>query len=86
MRAAASLQPFPRVGFVVPRYAHGAVDRNLVKRRLREIIRLTVLPTLPPVDLVIRSFPSAYRKTQAELATELAAALPKLLRQLPGSS
>ena len=70
----------------MPRYAQSAVDRNRVKRRLREIVRLTLLPTLPPLDVVIRSFPGAYRKTQAELATELAAAVPKLLRQLPAST
>jgi len=83
VRAAASLQPFPRVGFVVPRYGQSAVDRNRVKRRLREITRLALLPTLPSVDLVIRSFPGAYRRTQAELAAELEGAVATLLRRLP---
>lgn len=70
------------MGFVVPRYAQSAVDRNRVKRRLREIVRLTLLPTLPPVDVVIRSFPGAYRRTQAELAEELLGAVATLLRRM----
>jgi ribonuclease P protein component len=44
----------------VPKYSHSAVDRNRVKRRLREIVRLDVLHTLPNVDLVVRALPSAY--------------------------
>ena len=55
-----------RVGLVVPRYRHTAVDRNRLKRRLRELIRLELLPMLAelpvPVDLVIRVVPPAYER------------------------
>jgi len=51
----------------VPKYSHSAVDRNRVKRRLREIVRLDVLHTLPNVDLVVRALPSAYTAGVAEL-------------------
>jgi ribonuclease P protein component len=55
-----------RVGLVVPRYKHTAVDRNRLKRRLRELIRLELLPMLAelpaPVDLVIRVVPPAYAR------------------------
>jgi ribonuclease P protein component len=51
----------------VPKYSHSAVDRNRVKRRLREIVRLDVLPALPNVDVVVRALPSAYAAGVAEL-------------------
>jgi ribonuclease P protein component len=45
---------------VVPRYKQTAVARNLVKRRLRELVRLELLPGLGAVDVVQRAVPSAY--------------------------
>ena len=56
---------------IVPRHGHTAVDRNKLKRRLREIVRLELLPHLPALDLVIRARPTAYRVPFASLATEL---------------
>jgi RNase P protein component len=38
-----------------------------VKRRLREIVRLDVLPVLQNVDVVVRALPSAYAAGVAEL-------------------
>jgi ribonuclease P protein component len=57
---------------VVPRHGHSAVDRNKLKRRVREIVRVQLLPHLPSVDLVIRARSSAYHQPFAALATELA--------------
>lgn len=68
----------PRVGFVVPRYKHSAVDRNRLKRRLRELVRLEVLPTLPPQDVVVRVLPVAYTRSFDTLRAELLHALRKL--------
>ena len=56
----------------MPRHGHTAVDRNKLKRRLREIVRVQLLPNLPAVDLVIRSRPTAYGQAFAAIATELA--------------
>ena len=56
---------------IVPRHGHTAVDRNKLKRRVREIVRLELLPHLPAVDLVIRARPTAYEQQFAALATEL---------------
>jgi RNase P protein component len=38
-----------------------------MKRRLREIVRIHVLPELPDVDVVVRALPSAYVAGFAEL-------------------
>ena len=85
VRATASLPAFARVGFVVPKYKHSAVDRNRLKRRLRELVRLHVLPEMPPLDLVIRVFPSAYHRPLAALRSDLEQAVRRLTRELaPG--
>lgn len=63
----------------MPRYKHSAVDRNRLKRRLREIGRRAILPELPPLDLVIRARPEAYEAGFAELDDELRRARAKML-------
>ena len=65
----------PRVGFVVPKYGHTAVERNQLKRRLREIIRARILRTLPPVDVVVKAQRNAYHASFDILASELSEAL-----------
>jgi ribonuclease P protein component len=63
VRVMASPFEFSRVGIVVPRHQHSAVDRNRLKRRLRELVRLELLPTLrgrSTVDLAIRARREAY--------------------------
>lgn len=71
VRAIASLRAFPRVGFVVPRYKHSAVARNRLKRRLRELVRVELLPSLPPMDVVLRVIPPAYDRNFAALRDEI---------------
>jgi ribonuclease P protein component len=54
----------------VPRYDRSAVDRNKVKRRLRELVRLDLLPTLRrslPHDLLLRARADAYNVEFAAL-------------------
>jgi ribonuclease P protein component len=60
VRAIASPLGHPRVGVVVPRYSGSAVDRNRVKRRLRELVRTRLLPTALSADVVIRARRDAY--------------------------
>jgi ribonuclease P protein component len=64
-----------RVGLVVPRFGGRAVDRNRLKRRLREIVRLEVLPRLNRLetghDVLIRARRGAYGATWAELRAEV---------------
>ena len=84
LRAAASLHALPRVGVVVPKYKHSAVERNRLKRRLRELVRLHLLPELVtlahPLDVLLRASPSAYHRAVDGLQRELGAALRDLRR------
>jgi ribonuclease P protein component len=64
VRIAASPLGIPRVGIVVPRHQHSAVDRNRLKRRLRELVRTGLLPALrardAATDIAIRARREAY--------------------------
>ena len=68
MNASLSRLDHPRVGFVVPKHGKSSVERNLLKRRLRELTRTVILPGLPAIDMVIHARPSAYRLRFEELA------------------
>jgi len=57
----------PRAGFVVPKHGRSAVERNTLKRRLREIARTHILPGAPSIDFVLTARPSAYRLSFDEL-------------------
>ena len=74
---AASPESFPRLGLVVPKHRHTIVERNLVKRRLREIGRVEVLPRLREsgraVDVLIRARSEAYDASFEELREQLVA-------------
>jgi ribonuclease P protein component len=47
------------------------VDRNRLRRRLREHARRRLLPRVPPLDILIRARPPAYGSRTAELANDL---------------
>ena len=72
---AASPVSHSRLGLVVPKHGHTIVDRNLVKRRLREIGRREALPTLNergrPADILLRAKRSAYGADYAVLRDEV---------------
>ena len=83
VRAVASLRVLARVGVVVPRYGHSAVDRNRLKRRLRELIRIELLPTIGGVDVVLRTVPRAYDRDFETLRSEMRKLGDQLRRELP---
>jgi ribonuclease P protein component len=70
-RASASLLSHPRAGVVVPKHRHNIVERNQVKRRLRELVRITLLPGLQRVDVLIRAKPEAYDSSFEQLAVDV---------------
>jgi len=69
-RASTSLLLYPRIGIVVPKHRRRIVDRNRVKRRLREIVRTRVLPELNGIDLLIRARPEAYASSFEQLSID----------------
>jgi len=85
-RALVTARDGPRVGVIVPKYKHNAVDRNRLKRKLRELARLRLLPALRAgatghagtlsgervyADIVLRALPGAYFVTRDALAAQL---------------
>ena len=80
VRVIASLRASVRVGVVVPKYAHNVVARNLLKRRLRELVRLEWLPLLPPMDVLLRVLPSAYERDFDALRVDIRRAGERLQR------
>jgi ribonuclease P protein component len=69
------LRPSPvgcsRLAVIVPRLRHTAVERNRLRRRLREIGRRQVLPVLAePTDVAVRSRLGAYAATFETLRRE----------------
>jgi ribonuclease P protein component len=72
---AASPVSHARLGLVVPKHRHNSVERNLVKRRLREIGRTELLPRLagcsPALDVMVRARAEAYGAPFDALRAEL---------------
>ena len=66
-----------RIGLSTPKSLGGAVDRNRVRRRLRELLRGRLGRIGPGWDLLLIARPGASRASQAELGV----ALDALLRQ-----
>lgn len=82
VRVSPSPFDFLRVGIVVPRHGQSAVDRNRVKRRIRELVRLRVLSHAHSADLVIWAQPSAYRVSYDGLGRDIDVLLSRLDRHL----
>lgn len=61
------------------KYGHGSVERNTLKRRLKELARTRVLPRLhgtgSHVDVLIRARREAYQASYEELSRELDGAM-----------
>ena len=62
----------PRIGFTVGRVLGGAVDRNRIKRRLREAVRYNLASLGLPVDVVFNPKKSVLMADFQVLAEEVA--------------
>ena len=71
-----------RLGVVVPKHRHTVVERNRLKRRLRELGRTVLLPSLgnsgAAVDILLRARPEAYAASFADLRDEVGALTEEL--------
>lgn len=72
-----------RIGFTVGRVLGGAVDRNRMKRRLREAVRLNRPPTMAPVDVVINPKKSLLKVEFAQIQKEVTRAFEVIQKALP---
>jgi ribonuclease P protein component len=63
------------------------VERNRLKRRLREIVRIELLPLMSrPADVVVRTGPRAYEASFETLRTELVAGVSRIVGMLSSRS
>lgn len=80
---AASSASCARFGVIVPKHGHTIVDRNRLRRRLREIGRLEVLPRLDTrsrdVDFLVRAGRAAYHLSFPQLRNQLVKLTEELL-------
>jgi ribonuclease P protein component len=76
---AQSPPPF-RVGFTVSKVLGGAVQRNRMRRRLREAVRLQAMPPPNGFDVVINPKASLLTANFAELKAEIAKAFQVIQR------
>ena len=70
-----------RAGFAVSRQVRHAVDRNRVKRRLREAYRHRKADFPPDLSLVFIGRPQTLKSTVAEIEGDMAAASRVLARR-----
>jgi ribonuclease P protein component len=69
----------PRAGFVVSKAVGGAVQRNLVRRRLRHLTRDRLAALPPGAALVVRALPAAASRSYGDLGADLDGALAAAL-------
>lgn len=74
VRVLASPLGHSRIGVIVPKHQHTAVERNRLKRRLRELVRIELVPALrahAATDLAIRARAEAYRASFSALRDDI---------------
>lgn len=68
------------MGIIVRKQGQTAAHRNRVKRRLREVVRLNLLPAAESIDFVIRTRDEAYTASFEELRIDLLEVMKRLRR------
>ena len=69
----------PRIGFSISTRVGGAVQRNLVKRRLRQLAHARLAGSQQGLDLVVVVRPAAAQATFPELESEFGALANQVL-------
>jgi ribonuclease P protein component len=70
----------------VPRHQHTAVDRNRLKRRLRELVRVRLLPSLRgtiAMDVAIRARREAYGVEMSALQLDVDTIASRVTPEMP---
>ena len=71
VRANDSLLSYARAAVIVGKHGHTIVERNQLRRRLRELVRLKILSAMKANDIIVRVFPSAYDSSFNQLSNEI---------------
>lgn len=72
--------PGPRLGLTVSRKVGGAVKRNRLKRRLREVFRLELERFPADTDVVIVALPGSDRLSLEQIRHQVLGCLERLVR------
>ncbi len=83
MVSTSSTEP-SQIGFIVAKTVGNAVTRNLVKRRLREIVVPTVKEHPYGVNVVVRALPAAAAASFSELGSDYRKAYSAAASRLEG--
>ena len=75
-----------RIGLTVSRALGGAVDRNRMRRRMREAVRMTRPLSAPPIDVVINPKRLVLGAEFALVAKEVGRAFETVLRKSAGGA
>ena len=78
VRSSDSLLSYARVAVIVGKHGHTIVERNQLRRRLREMVRTRLIPVISGADVVVLSLPSAYELSYAELLAEFEKIIPRV--------
>jgi ribonuclease P protein component len=73
-----------RIGLTVSRALGGAVDRNRMRRRMREAVRMTRPLSAPPIDVVINPKRLVLKAEFAVVLKEVGRAFEMVLRKSAG--
>jgi ribonuclease P protein component len=73
-----------RIGLTVSRVLGGAVDRNRIRRRIREAVRMSRPVTAPPIDVVINPKRLVLKAEFAVVVKEVGRAFEIVLRKSAG--
>lgn len=56
---------------IIAKYSHTIVERNRLRRRIRELARTRIIPFCIGMDLIVRALPGAYSADFGQLSNEV---------------
>lgn len=78
--------PDSRASCITPKFGHNSVERNRLRRRLKELIREILLDRGDGRDWLVRSRPTAYDRSYRELRDEILDLVDRLDEPSPGTA
>jgi ribonuclease P protein component len=66
---------------IVGKHGHTVVERNLLRRRLRELVRTRLIPVVGGKDIVVRVLATGYDASFDQLSGEISEVIAGLSRE-----